>query len=654
MMSAWADFERELAARPRVRSEVLPGLLLAQARLGHVSDEALRSVAQHVGLTENETDGIATGYRDLRRRPTGAHPVRVCTGPACWAAGGERLLREVEQRWGVRVGETTSDGQLTLEEAECCFMCAVAPVVEVDGVGHGRATSAVSLSAARPLALGGRTQAPVRLLVAAGGCGTAVGARDVLAALRGEVDKRGLAVDVVEAGCTGRCFDAVEVTLTRPGLPEARWGRLTIADAARVVDVAAGESPPPSADQPNTAGQQRVLLEWAGRVDPIDADEALARGVYAGLRRALARAPDEVIDEVKRSGLSGRGGAYFPTGLKWEACRAGGEAPRYLVVNAEEGEPGVFKDRHLLEGDPHRVIEGALIAAYAIGAEDVFVYVNGQASLAIERLRAALRAAVSSQVLGSTWACRVEVREGGGGYVLGEETVLLESIEGRRPMPRVRPPQPTTAGLWGRPTVINNVETLANVPLILERGAEWFRRLGSPRHPGTKLVAVTGDVMRPGLVEVSMGTPLRDVLDLAGGGIPDGRTCQAVLSGGPSGEFTSADDLDLALEPRTPGLLLGSGNLLVLAETRSIGDLVQRLARFNAEESCGKCTPCREGTRRLVDLLDHGYDRVELEALSEIVGAASLCGLGRMAPGPILSALRLRALPEERDATFDD
>jgi NADH-quinone oxidoreductase subunit F len=709
-----SEFDRALVALPRERTQLLPALLLAQENLGHVPDWAVERIAAYLRLTRNDVEGVASSYPELRRRPAGAQVIRVCSGLSCWAAGGDRLLATLEGSLGIRTGETTPDSTITLEETPCAFVCATAPVVELDGVCRGRATEeTVRQWAAQPPAtvfsgdsptrrgarrvplstfpsttetlgamaesarrrLTRRRLAPTRVLVGAGGCGHAVGAGEVLRALRQEVQTRRLPIGVLRAGCTGMCYEAVQVTLQRPEQPDVTWSHVEPSRAAEILQVATGERPPSSLpgglawaaaaaadlrglpEVPFLADQCRTLLEHHGRVHPTDLDEALARGAYRGLARALSLPPEAVSEEVLTSGLAGRGGAYFPTGRKWQLCREAGPGPRYLVVNAEEGEPGVFKDRHLLEGDPHRVIEGLLIAAYAIGAERVYAYVNGQAALARARLEAALREAaarnlVGERVLGSTFSCRVEIRVGAGGYVLGEETVLLESIEGQRAMPRIRPPHTVEAGLWGQPTVINNVETLANVALILERGADWFSGLGTSRAPGTKLVAVSGDVARPGLVEVEMGTSLRRVLMELAGGIREGRRLQAVLTGGPSGNLVPPDCLDTALEPRHPEVLLGSGNLVALDDTRPLLEVVRRLTRFNAEESCGKCTPCREGVNRMWEILERvardqprPSDRGDLYDLGDIAAAASICGLGKMAPNPVHSALRHFTLP---------
>ena len=501
-------------------------------------------------------------------------------------------------------------------------------------------------------------------------------------ALQREGERQRRDISVITAGCTGMCYDAVQVTLRRPDQPDVTWGRVRPADAEPLIAMATGATSLTAVDGafawhdephaglsgssavPFLAGQRRVLLSRAGRCDPVDVDEALTDDGYRGLALVLAGPPEATLDAVKQSGLAGRGGAYFPAARKWEGCQSAGE-PRYLIVNAEEGEPGVFKDRHLLESDPHRVIEGMLIAAYTMGASRVVVYVNGQATLARERLTAALtqarrRGLIGKNILGAAFLCDIDICEGAGGYVLGEESVILESVEGHRPMPRIRPPYPVEVGLRGRPTAINNVETLANLPLIVTRGAPWFAEIGSPRFPGTKLVCVSGDVVRPGLVEVEIGTTLQTVIELAGG-VSRGRSLQAVLTGGPSGTLVPPRLLNTPLEPRHPEVLLGSGNVIAIDETRSLLEVVRRLAHFNAAESCGKCTPCREGCHRMSEILDRvaagrpqADDRARLLALGEIAASASICGLGQMAPNPILSALRHFSLAELDGARRND
>jgi NADH:ubiquinone oxidoreductase subunit F (NADH-binding) len=355
-----------------------------------------------------------------------------------------------------------------------------------------------------------------------------------------------------------------------------------------------------------------------------------------------------------KSGLLGRGGAYFPPARKWQAARSVNAARRFLVVNAEEGEPGLFKDRHLMEGVPHRLIEGALIAAYAAGVSQIYVYVNAEANLSAQRVEAAIKQArgaglIGESVLGSGFSCEVSVRRGAGGYVCGEETTLLNTIEGDRREPRLRPPFPTDSGLFRQPTVINNVETLVNVPCILDRGGARFSQIGEDQARGTKLVCLSGAVQRPGLAEVPLGTTLRRVIYHIGGGPPPGRDVGFLALGGPSSGVLPISELDTPLLPgllHPSGVVMGAGGVTVLDDTVPVIEVVRRLAAYNAAESCGKCTPCREGTPRLVEALDRlasgqgsPNDLDELRYLAEIVAAASLCGLGQMSGGPINSAL---------------
>jgi NADH:ubiquinone oxidoreductase subunit F (NADH-binding) len=391
-------------------------------------------------------------------------------------------------------------------------------------------------------------------------------------------------------------------------------------------------------------------MRRAGMIDPASLDDALAAGAYRALARALDGDPAAVVTEVKRAGLQGRGGAFFPAAVKWEGCRSAPGAPKYLVMNGEEGEPGIFKDRHLMEADPHLVLEGVLIAAWAAGATHAILYIHGEADLAAARLAGAVREAeaagiVGGSLLGRDVTCTVEIRRGAGGFVLGEETALLESIEGRRPQPRTRPPFPVESGLWGRPTVINNVETLAAVPSILEDGADRFRALGTAAAPGTKVFGLSGPLRRAGVVEVRNGVTLGALLETVGGGLTDGRRPLGALVGGPSGSVVPAALFEVPMEPRGR-VSPGTGGVVAIPEDASIADVVKTLLAFNARESCGKCTPCREGAPRLLAAVDELRSAADAEAvrtrvreLAEAMQYASLCGLGQAAPLALLSAL---------------
>jgi NADH:ubiquinone oxidoreductase subunit F (NADH-binding) len=503
-----------------------------------------------------------------------------------------------------------------------------------------------------------------------GTCGRAVGAEPLLTALREAVSARGADAEVLEGACNGMCYAAPLVEVRREGWPRFVVERLAPSavpafldrlmteaagfEAAGLSGVVWAGSPwrglTPVGEHPFWKGQERVLLGHSGVIDPEDLDDALRHGAYRALARALARPPAEVIETVKASGLQGRGGAFFPTGIKWEACRKAPGEPKYVVLNGEEGEPGIFKDRHLMEGDPHQVLEGVLLAAYAVGATRAILYVHGEANLSAARLARAVAKAeaagiVGPRVLGEGVACHVELFRGAGGFVLGEETALLESIEGRRAQPRTRPPFPVEAGLWGKPTVINNVETLSAIPSILDRGAGWFRSLGTPKAPGTKVFGLSGPLWRPGVVEVRNGVTLRRLLEEIGGGIPGGAGFQGAVVGGPSGTIVPRALFDVPMEPRER-VSPGTGGIVAVPEGASVVEIVKTLLRFNADESCGKCTPCREGTPRLLVMIDglaaasdaHEV-RERVRELGETIQLASLCGLGQAAPLALLRGL---------------
>lgn len=476
-----------------------------------------------------------------------------------------------------------------------------------------------------------------RIRVADALCARSVGAEEVTAALYSAAPD----TEVILTGCDGRCWAQPLVT--------AEYGDGTARSYYRVgpdgvAAILAGAAPTIDADP--FAGQARRVLARCGEIDPEQLESARRQGAYTALERAAALPSEELIALVRDAALRGRGGAYFPLAIKWESVRRHPE-PRYLVVNAEEGEPGAFKDRHLMEGDPHLLLEGIAIAAHAAGVERVILYINGQARLSAERMT---RAIVDARPLLPP-DLAIEIYRGAGGYVCGEESVILNSIEGERAVPRPRPPLPTDAGLWGRPTVISNVETLCNLPLIVNEGVTAFRGQGTEQYPGTKLVSLSGAVQRPGLYEVPIGVTTREILDLGGGLFP-GRSLRAVVMGGPSGGFLPPEMLDLPLTGglvHPTGAVLGSGGIVVLDDATPLSLALRELTAYNAVESCGKCTPCREGTGRALAILDAAADtgaltdadRAELLELCDLMQYASLCGLGQMAPGPIRSALAL-------------
>ncbi len=404
------------------------------------------------------------------------------------------------------------------------------------------------------------------------------------------------------------------------------------------------------------AKQTRTSLANCGHINAESLDEALAVGAYGALHKVLEQNnPDAVIDEIEKSGLRGRGGGGFPTGRKWRFTAANKGGKSYVVCNGDEGDPGAFMDRSVMEGDPHKLLEGMAIAGYAIGADEAYIYVRAEYPLAIQRLRVAIKEAeengyLGNNIMGSGFNFEIHIKEGAGAFVCGEETALIASIEGERGMPRPKPPFPANKGLFGRPTLINNVETLANVPVIIEKGADWFSSLGTERSKGTKTFALTGEVNNTGLIEVPMGTTLREIVFDIGGGIRNGKKFKAVQIGGPSGGCLTEEHLDLKMDYDNliaAGAMVGSGGLVVMNEDTCIVEVARFFMNFTQNESCGKCVPCREGTKNMLKILERivkGQGEMKdigtLEELAAAVKDGSLCGLGKTAPNPILSTLK--------------
>ncbi|MFQ5613050.1 MAG: NADH-quinone oxidoreductase subunit NuoF, partial [Anaerolineae bacterium] len=548
---------------PQGRAALLEALHEAQAIYGGWLPQAVvEQVAAALNVPLADVYGVTEFYEMFHTRPVGQKIIRICQDAPCALAGAGALTEGVCRRLGIEPGQTTADGQYTVEPVRCLGLCDCAPAALVN---------------------------------------------------------------------LDRC-----VALD-PGAPET---------------LLSGEAgPPPLA----IGGLVKVALANVGVVDPASLADYRAQGGLAALQKAIrTMTPAQVIEEVKLSKLVGRGGAAFPTGLKWEfAARNAG--PRYLICNADESEPGAFKDRVLMDGDPFRVLEGIIIACYAIGAEQAFVYVRGEYRPGYERFSQAVRRLqeagyLGQNILGGDFRCQIEVRRGAGAYICGEETALMESIEGKRGFPRLRPPFPTDAGLWGRPTVINNVETMATVPPIIVHGGRWYNALGTPESAGTKLLAVSGSVVRPGVYEVPFGVPLRHLIYDLAGGLRKGRTIQAVLTGGAAGTFLAAEHLDTPItfeDFKQVGGTIGAGTVMVFDDAVDLRDVLRRIAGFFAHESCGKCYPCQMGTQRQAEIMArvaqgqaHPGDAATLAELGAVMTDTSICGLGQTASLAILNANR--------------
>jgi len=511
------------------------------------------------------------------------------------------------------------------------------------------------------------------ILVGAGTCGRAAGAEEILEELQRRLPDILPEAEVTEVGCLGLCYAEPLVELRGPGMPRVLYGDVTAdgipsllesyyaagdIDADRalaVMDGARTDGVPAFNELPMLAGQVRIVLRNVGRIDPGKIDHYIARDGYMGLAAALGGSPEDVIQTVKDAGLRGRGGVGFPTGLKWELARAQSDGSVYLVANGEEGETGTFKDRILMESDPHLVLEGVLIAAYAAGAGRAVIFVQANYPLAARRMRHAVAQAEEQDicgdgVLGTDFSCRVEVRAGMGGYVCGEETGLLEYLEGKRGAPRIRPPYPAQAGLWDEPTVVNNVETLAAVPAVLREGVDAYRKWGTEESSGTKVFSLAGAVRRAGVLEFPLGVTLRHLIFEAGGGMPAGGSFQAALIGGPTGGYVPEEHLEIPVDFESLAqinAMMGSGGIIVADQHACIVDTTRVMMHFLAEECCGKCVAGRLGTRQMKQILDRistgagePRDLALLTELARTLKLSALCGLGQAAGNPIVSSLQ--------------
>ena len=509
-----------------------------------------------------------------------------------------------------------------------------------------------------------------KVLVCQGtGC-TSSRSEEICRALENEVNQAGLSdVEVDFTGCHGFCQQGPIVVVEPEGV---FYTHVKVEDASEIVyshlkegkpverlfylDPVTGEAIPTYQEVNFYKKQTRLILRNCGHINPERIEDYIATGGYEAIRKVLSQmTPEEVISEIKKSGLRGRGGAGFPTGVKWEFCRNSPEKQKYMICNADEGDPGAFMDRSTMEGDPHTVIEGLIIAAYAIGANEGYVYCRAEYPLAIKRLRIAIKQAeekgfLGKNILGSQFNFTVHIKEGAGAFVCGEETSLMASIEGRRGMPRSRPPFPAQSGLWGKPTTINNVKTLASIPVIISKGADWYASIGTEKSKGTAVFALTGKIANAGLVEIPLGITLRELIFEIGGGILGGKRFKAVQTGGPSGGCLPASLLDSPIDYESlasAGSIMGSGGMVVTDEDTCMVDIARFFLSFTQLESCGKCIPCRWGTKQMLDILEditNGRGRLGdielLQELAESVKDNSLCGLGQTAPNPVLSSIR--------------
>ncbi len=694
--------DRTVERLGRGAEQVIPILQAIQEHYRYLPQEALERVCQLTEITPATIAGVSSFYTQFRHRPVGRHLIQVCHGTACHVKGAELVQQALETHLGLHNGEDTdADGLFTVQKVACLGCCTLAPVVQIDQVTYGRLAptrvpemldnflrlqrdgQTVSARRASPP---GEIAGEVR--IGLGSCCVAQGSRRVHQAIDRALAETGAPARLKRVGCVGMCHQTPLVEIVSSDGETHLFTKVTPEDAVPVVlrhfpprgvfhrvrwhltqwldRLVSDEAEDPVErheanlrDGPVCAflgPQKRIATEYCGQWDPTDLQEYLRHDGFKALRRCLTELkPAAILDQVTKSGLRGRGGAGFPTGRKWELVAAARGEEKYLICNGDEGDPGAFMDRMILESFPYRVIEGMAIAARAIGAHEGIFYIRAEYPLAVERIGEAIQQCeqhglLGREVLGTPFSFRLRVMEGAGAFVCGEETALLNSLEGKRGMPRLRPPYPAEKGLWNRPTLVNNVETYAVVPWILRHGAEAFARLGTATSKGTKVFALAGKIQRGGLIEVPMGITLRQIVDEIGGGVIPGRTLKAVQVGGPSGGCVPAELADTPVDYEAlaaVGAIMGSGGLVVLDNTDCMVDIARYFLRFTQDQSCGKCTFCRVGTRRMLDIMDRictgqgkPGDLESLEQLGRAVSAASICGLGKTAPNPVLSTLR--------------
>jgi NADH-quinone oxidoreductase subunit F len=685
------------------REAVIPILQALQGHYRYLPREALERVCQLTEITPAAITGVSTFYSQFRHRPVGRHIISVCHGTACHVKGSGLIQEALERHLRIVNGyDTDPQGLFTIDKVACLGCCTLAPVIQIDGVTYGRLTPhrvpevlCDFLHHARnggPKPAGPAAPLPNarvgEIRIGLGSCCVAQGSAKVHQAIGQVLAESGAPAVVKRVGCVGMCHQTPLVELVPPDgspvlfakmnaedvravvlrhfRPKGFWRRIGYSVSRFVDNLLTDEVGEPVArhaidvrDGPVCAflgPQMHLATENCGQLDPTDAEEYLRHDGFQALTRCLKdRTPESIIEEVAASGLRGRGGAGFPTGTKWARVRAAAGDPKYIVCNGDEGDPGAFMDRMILESFPYRVIEGMSIAARAVGAERGVFYIRAEYPLAVKRINEAIevcrkRGFLGENILGTGVRLDLTVMEGAGAFVCGEETALLASLEGNRGMPRLRPPYPADSGLWGKPTLVNNVETYALVPWIFRHGAAAFAALGTEESKGTKVFALAGKVARGGLIEVPMGSTIRQIVEEIGGGVAGGRQFKAVQIGGPSGGCVPAELADTPVDYEAlarAGAIMGSGGLVVLDDSDCMVDIARYFLRFTQDQSCGKCTFCRVGTRRMLDILDrictgHGKpdDLDELEDLARTIRAGSICGLGKTAPNPVLSTLR--------------
>ncbi len=685
--------------------KVLELLQAVQGHFGYLPEEALLRVCDLTQITPASITGVSTFYNQFRHRPVGRHIINVCIGTACHVKGADRVYDAFLRHLRIPQGDDTDSKKLfTVDKIACLGCCTLAPAVQIDKVTYGHLTpdtiptvisdflryeqarASRQLMAKKHKGKESKTRGEIRLGL--GSCCIARGSDKVRKALEDTLAQTGIRLVIKRVGCVGMCHQTPLVEVVLPDSKSFLYARVQPEDAKAIVlrhfkpkqmgwkikntvstmldrILTDKISEPltrhsidvrdkPVADFLNK--QLHITTDLCGDIDPADIDEYIRNDGFEALQKCIKQmSPDEIISEIEISGLRGRGGAGFPTYRKWSAVSNIQSDKKYVVCNGDEGDPGAFMDRMLMESYPYRIIEGMTIAAYSVGANEGYFYIRAEYPLAMERIRKAIelcekRGFLGNKILGTDFSLHLRIVAGAGAFVCGEETALMASIEGRRGMPRLRPPFPAESGLWGKPTLINNVETYGAVPWIIQNGSDTYAGYGTSSSKGTKVFALAGKIERVGLIEVPMGITMQQIVQDIGGGIADKLKLKAVQVGGPSGGCVPASLAHIPVDfeaLKDVGAMMGSGGLVVLDETDCMVDIARYFLEFTQNQSCGKCTFCRIGTRRMLDILERlcggegkKTDIEELEKLAHMVQETSLCGLGKTAPNPVLSTIK--------------
>ena len=676
---AHETIERVIEQLRHKAGALLPVLHGIQDALGFIPPDAVPLIADRLNLSRAEVHGVITFYHHFRDTPPGRHTVHVCRAESCQAMQERALEQHVKQRLGVDFHQTTADGVFTLEPVYCLGNCALSPAMMIDGDVHGRVTperfDAIVDSVNRTMDPAARTDRAlvtaartfrgprnVKVYIPRDSGALSMGADDVAAAILAFVpaDLRRSAPHVIRNGSRGLYWLEPLVEVETPS-GRIAYGPVKPSDVESLfaADFLSGGAHSlrlgPTDELPYLKEQERLTCSRVGVIDPVDIDDYIAHGGFEGLRRALTLSPADIVTEVTDSGLRGRGGAAFPTGIKWRTVLDQPGSQKYVTCNADEGDSGTFSDRMIMEGDPFVLIEGMIIAGLAVGAAEGYIYLRVEYPHAKRVLEEAIAAAYSAgylggDVRGSGKRFDLDMRIGAAAYICGEETSMLESLEGKRGEIRVRPPLPAVEGLFGKPTIVNNVISLASVPIVLAKGAAYYRDYGMGRSRGTLPIQLAGNIKHGGLVEKAFGVTLRELLYDYGGGSASGRPIRAVQVGGPLGAYVPESQFDTPIDYEAfteIGALLGHGGIVAFDDTVDMAEMAQYAMEFCALESCGKCTPCRIGSTRGVEILAgirQGRSRdagmALLDELCETMLLGSLCGLGGLTPYPVQSALK--------------